>query len=127
MAVKRNKAKKSTTLTAKSVVTWRKNGGGTFRLRNGRIIKPNEKFKAAIDEIPAAFRDLIKPVNDLDLVKAEKPEPKKPSYKLVEAGPEEQDDEDNPLFDIVDEDGKQVNEDALTEAEAKETLKKLME
>jgi hypothetical protein len=46
-------------------VQWRKTGGGTFRMRDGRIIKPNQVFKASPDEIPKAFRDTIIPLESL--------------------------------------------------------------
>lgn len=44
-------------------ISWRKLGGGTFRLGNGKIIKPNQVFTAALEDIPMGFRDIIKPVS----------------------------------------------------------------
>lgn len=38
---------------------WIKRGGGSFRMGDGRIIKPNQKFLAALEEIPAGFRDVV--------------------------------------------------------------------
>ena len=37
-------------------ILFHKKGGGSFRTVNGRIIKPNQKFRAHPEEIPEAFR-----------------------------------------------------------------------
>lgn len=34
---------------------WRKIGGGSLRYINGKIIKPNETFTAALKDIPLSF------------------------------------------------------------------------
>lgn len=47
----------------KEKVRFQKLGGGSFRLP-GRIIKPNQFFWAYPEEIPQAFRDSVKPVDD---------------------------------------------------------------
>lgn len=45
---------------------WIKNGGGTFRLKDSKkIIKPGQKFEATVDQIPEAFRDVVKPLSEL--------------------------------------------------------------
>lgn len=46
-------------------VRWLKTGGGSLRLKTGKIIKPNEKFSACPEEIPEAFRDIVVPIGDL--------------------------------------------------------------
>lgn len=48
-------------------VKWVKRGGGSFRLANGKIIKPNQVFMAGPEEIPASFRDVVVPVNEAEL------------------------------------------------------------
>jgi hypothetical protein len=38
---------------------WRKTGRGSFRMANGKIIKPNQVFSAKESEIPEGFRNLV--------------------------------------------------------------------
>ena len=38
---------------------WKKTGRGSFRMANGKIIKPNQVFSAKESEIPAGFRNLV--------------------------------------------------------------------
>jgi len=38
---------------------WRKQGGGTLTLRDGRTIQPREVFRANESDIPEAFRDVV--------------------------------------------------------------------
>lgn len=45
------------------VIEWIKTGGGSFRMADGRIIKPNQKFMAKPSQIPTAFRDTVVPVD----------------------------------------------------------------
>ena len=54
-------------------ISWKKLGGGSFRLATGRIIKPNQIFDATEAEIPKAFRDVVVSV---------KPLPPSPNWKL---------------------------------------------
>lgn len=54
-------------------IKWRKMGGGSFRMGDGRIIKPNQEFMAHPDEIPKAFRDTVVPVNPEELQDKENP------------------------------------------------------
>jgi hypothetical protein len=75
-----------------NTIMWKKNGGGTFRLPSGKIIKPNQKFRARIDEIPKAFRDQIIPLEDISEMNGEV---KAPEYNKQDAG----------LFYIMDEEG----------------------
>ena len=45
-------------------IRWRKTKGkGSFRLRSGKIIKPNQVFDAKEIEIPPAFKDLVEKVD----------------------------------------------------------------
>jgi len=47
------------------LLRWRKTGGGTFRMGNGKIIKPNQVFRAAVEDIPKAFQHMIIPLDQL--------------------------------------------------------------
>lgn len=106
------------TKMAKEVIRWKKTGGGHFHL-NGRIIKPGQVFSASVDEIPKAFRDLITP---LDEIKSELPTPidiKTIAYKVVPRG------KSKTWFDVLDEQGKEINEKALTKEQAEKLAKDL--
>lgn len=95
------------------MVRWRKTGGGSFRMGNGRIIKPNQVFWAAPEDIPKAFRDVVIPLTKVpppDPV----PEAVAPQYEIQSHSPG--------WYDIVDGQGKVVNERALRRAEADDML-----
>lgn len=47
-----------------ALLWWKKTGGGSFRLK-GRIIKPGERFKARPSDIPKGFRDVIRPLGTI--------------------------------------------------------------
>jgi len=51
--------------------TYKKIGGGSFRLYNGKIVKQNEIFKCNPNQIPKAFVDLLVEVDG-----SEEPAPK---------------------------------------------------
>ena len=40
-------------------VRWRKIGGGSFRMADGKRIKPNQVFMAAEEDIPQGFRSMV--------------------------------------------------------------------
>lgn len=92
-------------------IRWR-NKSGTFRMRNGnKIVKPNEVFKASVDEIPEGFRDVIVPVDEtpeeVTQNESELPpeEVNKPTYTIQgKAGG---------WYDIVDASGNTVNTHSL--------------
>jgi hypothetical protein len=98
------------------IVKW-KNLSGTFRMREGkRIIKPNETFDAHPDEIPKAFRDTVVPVNPESIV--EPPlQIASGTYEIKSRGPG--------LYNVVDGQGKIVNEKGLSAQAAKELLETL--
>ena len=52
----------------KELITWKRIGGGVLSLNDGRNIPAKSVFKAAEQDIPAAFRDLVEQV--------EQPKPK---------------------------------------------------
>lgn len=109
-------------------IRWRKIGGGSLRLKIGganRIIKPNETFNALISEIPAAFRDTVVPVDDVQaqLIEAKINPPietpkklVKPEYSIKPRG------KSKSMFDIVDGTGKIFNEKPLSKASAEQML-----
>lgn len=107
-------------------IRWIKNGGGVFYLRrnNGksRIIKPGERFMAALEDIPTAFLDTIRPLDgtsiqslvdredaDLEITKAE--------YVLHHRG--------GGYYDVQDAKGKKINEGALRKEKAEELIASL--
>jgi hypothetical protein len=97
------------------LITWKKVGGGSLRL-NGRMIKPGQIFKARPEEIPVAFKDLIIPLEQVRL----KDEPVIVAAKLVyELKPRGK---SKSLFDVVDKNGKVLNEKALTKEVAQNLI-----
>jgi hypothetical protein len=97
-------------------IMWKKVGGGSLRL-NGKIIKPGQTFRAHPDVIPNAFKDLIIPLESIP----KKDEPPlvvaKTVYNMQPRG------KSKSLFDVVNKDGKVLNEKALT----KEVAQKLID
>lgn len=100
-------------------VQWRKEGRGTLRLTSGELIdKPNQLFWARPDEISPAFRDTVKPAKGelppevpLEVVSSEY------TAKEMPAG--------SGNFEILDGQGKIVNEAPLTAKQAEEMLESL--
>lgn len=92
------------------MIKW-KSLSSTFRMRrNGKlkIIKPNEVFSAYEHEIPRSFRDVVVPLEDLP---AEQPlEVVASGYQLRHKGAGR--------YDILDAQGKAVNEAPLSKEEA---------
>jgi len=92
-------------------IEWIKRGRGSLRIVLGgtlRVIKPNQRFMASPDQIPESFKDLIKPVEAFtedQLPEVVETTPLK--YELQQRG------ETGPWWDIVDSQGKVVNEKAL--------------
>lgn len=106
-------------------VLYRKLGGGTFRTKTGKIVKPRENFRAYPEDIPAAFKDVIVPVEPEELQQAlvkeekEKTEMNATKYEVKERSPG--------WFDVVNSEGKAVNESALRKQEAEELAAVLSE
>lgn len=88
-------------------------------MRNGKIIKPNQVFEAALSEIPAGFRDVIVPIGELppnpEDIPIEVPTSK---YQLQSRGAG--------WYDVIDATGKTVNENAMRQAEARVLLERLV-
>lgn len=98
-------------------IRWKKVGGSTFILNN-RMIKPGQVFHAKVSEIPKAFRDLIIPVDELpvevdelSLLTGDA------SYNLKQNGDK---------WDILNRQGKKMNEVALSRDEALMLIKQLL-
>lgn len=102
-------------------VRFHKYGGGSFRLADGKIIKPGQTFSAYPSEIPEAFRDQIRPV---DKEKAEVfkdagvAEVFEPKFEKKSKG--------GGWYDVVNtETGKVMNEASIREEQADELIKAL--
>jgi hypothetical protein len=90
-------------------IWFQKKGGGSLRIF-GRIIKPNEKFKARPQDIPESFKDIIVPLEKYDV--AEEVSVKQPA-KLVNPVYTSKLREGTDLYDVVDSKGKVLNDKAL--------------
>lgn len=96
-------------------IKWKKLGAGSFRMTSGRVIKQNQVFEATPEEIPLGFRDVVVPVEPI-------PEPPPlevvpGGYSIMSRGPG--------WYDVVDAQGKVVNEGALRQADAQKLLEDL--
>lgn len=105
-----------------AILTWKKIGGGSLRLRN-RIIKPGEVFQAALTDIPKAFMDCLICMDPDDLAKeeeivyaADKNIPDQ--FSLIEVG--------NELWDVINKEGKAINEEPLLKEDAEALLNTLL-
>jgi len=100
-------------------VMWQKIGGGSFRL-NGRMIKPGQKFAAKESDIPVSFRDVVIKVGE-----AAQPKPAPeilgivPVYEVKVRG------KGGLWYDVVDQNGKVLNEKALKKDIAEKLVKDL--
>ena len=121
--------------TETEVIRWKNISRKSFTMPN-RIIKPGQEFKASLSAIPVNFRDVIIPLDDIVLPEAPKPPVQKPPKKQAVATG---DVEPTPAtvtkyfvkprggawYDVVDVDGKVLNEKALREPAAKELVETL--
>ncbi len=98
-------------------IRWIKTGGGSFRMANGRIIKPNQTFYAKPEDIPKGFRDLVKPLDDL---------PEEAPIKSITVF-EMREHSDGGFFDVVNaKTGKKMNENPLDKETAEIMLRGLL-
>ena len=100
-----------------------KTGKGTFRLANGKKVKPNEVFQAYPEDIPEAFRDVIKPYGQDKQVEevfqvTGKVEDPTPIYSIQET-------DSVGWWNVVDSQGKVVNENKLRKNDAEELVNQL--
>lgn len=107
-------------------IRWRKTGGGPFLAYiNGKKkwIKPGQIFDAKPSEIPQGFRDTVIPVdkNVIEVVEkkavAEALNARQPEYNAIHRGAG--------WYNVVDEDGKIINEKALKKEDAYELIAQL--
>ncbi len=102
-------------------VKFRKEGKGTFRTLQGRIIKPGQVFFAYPQDIPEAFRDSVKPVDETKREVFEETgvieDHSFPKFELKETS--------KGWFDVVNSEGKALNEKKLRKEEAEILVKAL--
>jgi len=96
-------------------IKWKKIGRGTFRTRSGKIIKPGQMFEASPEEIPEGFRDVIVPAEPLP--EEIQIEVIPPSYEVKSVAPG--------WYDVIDSQGKVVNEKRLRYPEAEALVRRL--
>jgi len=105
---------------------WKKLGGGSLRLK-GQIIKPGQIFTASEKEIPPAFRNQVQSLDGLPSV-TNKVIPSivavKTTYimKPSEKGKIQPHGNSKTWFDVVDLDGKILNEKGLSKDDAANLL-----
>ena len=100
-------------------IKWRKISG-TLILRDKTVIRPGQTFMARPEDIPKVFRDTIVPVNPDDLPDPAGPppiEPEPPSYTIKTIGPGR--------YNVLDGQGKPVNERPMTLADAERLVENL--
>jgi hypothetical protein len=100
-----------------NIIWWKKVGGGSLRL-NGKMIKPNEKFKASVEQIPKAFRDVVIPLEKIEEIQSSILPENEPKYSLTPLSRKG-------FYNIVNIDGKKLNEKPLKEVDAWALLKDL--
>ena len=124
--MKRTDKKKGEKTLAPGVFWWRKTGGGSFHTKiDGKIkiIKPNDRFAARLEEIPEGFRDVVIPADKKAkeaVVKIETASPptQKLEYYLNHRG--------GGYYDILDKKGKRQNAKALRKEDADALIKNLV-
>jgi hypothetical protein len=107
-------------VTLPSKLRWQKVGGGSLRWRN-QIIKPGQVFEASLDELPKAFMDILVCLDKDGLQKV------KEGVKKETQAPEflyhlEKDKTSKIHWNVVNEEGKAINEKPLEKALAEELL-----
>lgn len=119
------------------LIKYKKIGGGSMRLADGRKIKPNEIFEATENSIPAFFRDLVEKVKkaepvpqeideveDVDVSKKGKFKRKNSTisvtYSVLPVENTDTDDDSILGYNVVDGIGTVINEELLSEKEATE-------
>ena len=102
-------------------IWYKKVGGGSLRIGN-KIVKPGEKIQLDPAVIKPAWKDLLQPLQDVP-VKKETPivvDITKSVYSLKPRG------ENGLWWDVVDSQGKVVNDKALRKEKAEEYIKDMM-
>lgn len=92
---------------------------GKFTSKSGKTYKAGKNFMARPSEVPKAFRDIVRPLEALPDETGEKTLPAvENAYELEERA--------DGQFNIVDAQGRAMNQKPLTKAEAKAILDKLI-
>jgi|WetSurSiteA1Bulk_404760.scaffolds.fasta_scaffold206564_2 hypothetical protein len=115
-----------TGILPEQLISWKKTGNGALRLKNLRYIKPGEIFEAYPSQIPAAFRDTVIPLNPAKLKEEEqqreevinKVAVESSAYTVKPRGV-------GGWVDVIDINGKVINEKAMKLPAAEELIKKL--
>ena len=111
------------------VYKWKKLGGGALRFPN-RIIKPGQLFSAREDEIPKSFLNSLQKIGLSDEVSVTTKPVKEVQKVAVEVKPVDPQfsihHRSGQWYDIVDKEGKRLNEKALQKEEAERLLKQLL-
>lgn len=137
MAKKDNEVKK-VDVTIEGMRCYQKLGGGTLRISN-RIIKPGQNFWIAPESIPTGFKSYLKEVPaDPKAVVVTTVVPAKPriqeaeivaeKFEMVEATDENGEvimKGETPLYNVIGEDKKPMNDKPLRKAKAEELLNSL--
>jgi hypothetical protein len=103
-------------------ILWKKTDG-TFRLPDRRLVRKGDTFWARLEDIPIPFRDTIVPVtqegaDQVNGIPAEKIEAVETVYTKLKR-------DNGNWWDIIDKQGKVVNEKALREEQADDYLNAL--
>lgn len=97
-------------------IRWQNKGTGKFYL-NGKVIKPGEVFLALPWEVPQAFRSTIVQLDPEKVPEVPSAVPLK--FELRHYG--------GPLFNVVSEQGKVINEKPMSKEDALDLIKILEE
>ena len=85
---------------------WKKIGGGSFRMANKKIIKPGQVFLAYDHEIPKGVRDIVIALDPVPEKEAAAPvKVEKPDYTVKHRS--------GGFYNILDSNGKVMNEEAI--------------
>ncbi|MFA5935015.1 MAG: hypothetical protein WC827_03970 [Candidatus Paceibacterota bacterium] len=104
---------------------WRKVGGGSLRLNldgANRIIKPGEIFLADLEELPKAFMDTLECLDSEGLKTAAASERAKEPIVVVEYTLKKVGKKADDTWNLVDSEGKALNEKPLSKEAAEELL-----
>ena len=107
------------TPAADGKIWWKKIGGGSLRL-HGKMIKPEERFRAHPDDIPVSVRDIVVPLEELPEESAKPVTVAKSLFTMQPRG------KSKTLFDVVDTNGKVLNEKPLAKAVAEKLISDLV-
>lgn len=97
-------------------IWWKKKGGGTMRLKDGRVIKSGDKFQATEYEV-FGLTTWLEPLSPLPSQLKPKIEVEPPKFFLRSRG--------NSWWDVVDVNGNVINDHALRQPQADQLKQEL--